>query len=594
MLAAASWQTAPAIGSELILHPVHLYTPEASGSTLLHRVLHLEVCEQLCNPTLDLRQLAQLTVSSCPVLQGLTLHTPRLQVLPSAAECRRSALADRVNSAGRAPLWQLIKWGYQIWKGSMEACVHARRTSSMFFWILLAIGACLGGHLLTWVPLQGLYVEECKQLTRLALQSIDMDSVALGGCPSLNQLTLRCPNLQMLDLQYGPCCSKAMHMQCCPCPANLLSTALAACPSSQMPVECLLTNWISTGIARQGMPPCWSMQVCQSAAAGPEPWLHSPATCFRSRSKHASQRHCPVGRQLHQTLIQWPTQSIPETRSGVCRGCGDLEMVQGSCPRLHMVDAQFCHVLGNQALDSMAACMPTLQSLLLPYCTAIACTGLAALAAMQGLHTLDLSFSKLKVDGCSQALFSYGPCLNSWQSPNCVPACARGLPCSPWCATGHCMTAYVHSLPDLHMLKLQGRPRSGQSTAVAGHRPLFTACQTGSATQRPTRCCCRTSGPCSPPAPACARSSCRAAASWPPQRCSPSAATCPLAAAPRRRGTRCCRSCRSWTCPTAPCPARSWQPSCCTPPSCRSAFLFGVSPAGSRPWVDKGPWLAMS
>ena len=103
MLVAASRQTAPAIGSVLLLHPVHLYTPEASGSTLLHRVLHLEVCEQLRNPTLDLRQLAQLTVSSCPVLQGLALHTPRLQVLPSAAEGRRSALAHRVNSAGRAP-----------------------------------------------------------------------------------------------------------------------------------------------------------------------------------------------------------------------------------------------------------------------------------------------------------------------------------------------------------------------------------------------------------------------------------------------------------------------------------------------------------
>ena len=71
--------------------------------------------------------------------------------------------------------------------------------------------------------------------------------------------------------------------------------------------------------------------------------------------------------------------------------------MQGSCPSLHTVDAQFCHVLGDEALGSMAACMPALQRLLLPYCISIRCSGLAALAAMKGLHTLDLSFSNLRV-----------------------------------------------------------------------------------------------------------------------------------------------------------------------------------------------------
>ena len=72
-------------------------------------------------------------------------------------------------------------------------------------------------------------------------------------------------------------------------------------------------------------------------------------------------------------------------------------MVQGACPTLHTVDAQFCHVLGSEAVCSMAACMPALCSLLLPYCTAVGTQGLAALAAMQHLHTLDLSFTNLKV-----------------------------------------------------------------------------------------------------------------------------------------------------------------------------------------------------
>ena len=49
--------------------------------------------------------------------------------------------------------------------------------------------------------LQGLFVEECKQLTSLVLESAAMDSLALGGCPSLEQLTLRCKDLQTLDVQ---------------------------------------------------------------------------------------------------------------------------------------------------------------------------------------------------------------------------------------------------------------------------------------------------------------------------------------------------------------------------------------------------------
>ena len=55
-------------------------------------------------------------------------------------------------------------------------------------------------------------MEECKQLTRLGLESVDMDTVALGGCPSLNQLTLRCPNLQMLDLQCAPAHQQMLMM----------------------------------------------------------------------------------------------------------------------------------------------------------------------------------------------------------------------------------------------------------------------------------------------------------------------------------------------------------------------------------------------
>ena len=264
-------------------------------------------------------------------------------------------------------------------------------------------------------------MEECKQLTRLALQSSDMDSVALGGCPSLNQLTLCCPSLQMLDLQYAPCCRcpytrRAVHamptVSHCPCCTPFWSNAWEA-GGLILDRRCMPRD--ASMLDHAGL---WRL-VCQGAASGPELRLLSPPPC----------RITPQSNTTKRSSKPWtlPAHLTPMTRLGMCRGCGDLEMVQGSCPRLHTVDAQFCHVLGNQALDSMAACMPALQSLLLPYCTAIACTGLAALAAMQGLHTLDLSFSNLKVDGslkhkCSMCC----PCLASWQSSTCVPARAWG------------------------------------------------------------------------------------------------------------------------------------------------------------------------
>ena len=122
-------------------------------------------------------------------------------------------------------------------EGQHGSLCYARHTSLIDVLPDSARHQCLPRwHLLTWGPLQGLYVEECKQLTRLALQSTNIDSVALGGCPSLNQLTLRCPNLQMLDLQYGPCCSKAMHVQCCPCPANYYLLSLL----HALPAKCRL------------------------------------------------------------------------------------------------------------------------------------------------------------------------------------------------------------------------------------------------------------------------------------------------------------------------------------------------------------------
>ena len=92
------------------------------------------------------------------------------------------------------------------------------------------------------------------------------------------------------------------------------------------------------------------------------------------------------------------------------RGCGELTVIQGTCPALRTLDAQFCHSLGQPALQHLAACAPGLTSLLLPYCSAVSCAALGALGGLAQLHTLDLSFTALQVlvaSWCSAIVTSY-------------------------------------------------------------------------------------------------------------------------------------------------------------------------------------------
>ena len=89
--------------------------------------------------------------------------------------------------------------------------------------------------------------------------------------------------------------------------------------------------------------------------------------------------------------------AVQELRPHRCRGCGELESVQGSCPQLRTVDAQFCHSLSDRALQQLCACAPGLASLLLPYCTSMTCAALSALGGASRLQTLDLSFTGLQV-----------------------------------------------------------------------------------------------------------------------------------------------------------------------------------------------------
>lgn len=97
-------------GRSVTLHGLQLTTSchqpiqlQSMIARLLHRVLELEACERLHYATLAGAQLTQLTVSSCPGLQGLALRTPRLQACPLPRYqvlCFQSIQAVRWESMG--------------------------------------------------------------------------------------------------------------------------------------------------------------------------------------------------------------------------------------------------------------------------------------------------------------------------------------------------------------------------------------------------------------------------------------------------------------------------------------------------------------
>ena len=75
---------------------------------------------------------------------------------------------------------------------------------------------------------QALHLEECKDLTSLALEPVALQALALGGCPKLQMLRLAAPQLRHLDMQCA-----LLRMQIARPPA-----LACTCAHSQRVVHC--------------------------------------------------------------------------------------------------------------------------------------------------------------------------------------------------------------------------------------------------------------------------------------------------------------------------------------------------------------------
>lgn len=79
-----------------------------------------------------------------------------------------------------------------------------------------------------------------------------------------------------------------------------------------------------------------------------------------------------------------------------CRGCGILKDLQLNCPSLERLDCAYCRSLPDQALSSICAAAPRLNSLVLSVCTAVGCSGLLELQNLRHLRMLDLSYTEIE------------------------------------------------------------------------------------------------------------------------------------------------------------------------------------------------------
>ena len=171
------------------------------------------------------------------------------------------------------------------------------------------------------VTLQALHLEECKDLTNLALEPVALQQLALGGCPSLCTLRVAAPQLQQLELKCAPAvaslllhpvelwCKSSASMQSRthlnPVSPDQLGSSLSLCALrvtapqlQQLELKCAPAVDIDL-----------HMLLCHVL------YLNAAAHCARER---------PVRYYLNYSISP---QQIK--KSCWCRGCAGLEAIEG-------------------------------------------------------------------------------------------------------------------------------------------------------------------------------------------------------------------------------------------------------------------------
>ncbi|XP_018447335.2 F-box/LRR-repeat protein 15 isoform X2 [Raphanus sativus] len=345
--------------------------------------LDVSDCSSLSNETL--RGIAQacaglhiLNASYCPNISFKSIRLPKLTVLKlHSCELIKSA---SITWIAKSPALEVLE---------LDNC---RQLTSLALHLSCLQSLSLVGCLkftelnLQSPMLSSIFVSNCPALQRVTITSNALRRLALKKQENLTTLVLHCQSLQEVDLSG---CKSLSNNVCdldggCP---MLKSLILDNCKSL---TEVRFCNSSLSSLSLVGCRAVTSLdlkcprveQICLDRCDNIETAFFRPVA-LRSLDLGICSR-------LSVLIIQAPYMVSLDLKS-----CGALSEASIICPLLTSLDASFCGQLRDDCLSATIASCPLIESLVLMSCLSIGSGGFSSLKDLQNLTFLDLSYTSL-------------------------------------------------------------------------------------------------------------------------------------------------------------------------------------------------------
>lgn len=221
-------------------------------------------------------------------------------------------------------------------------------------------------------------------LTSLTIRSHRLDTLCIPSCPSLKEVTLRCPNLTGLEIhECARLRSRVFDVlasgSACP---NLKSITVRGCH------KVTSANLRQMHLCKATFVDCKMLQDVRLQCPQVKDLVLSECGELGHLDLHMDHvRELDLGKCQKLSSLSLNAKGLEQL---VLRGCNELCEVKLACPLLHTLDASLCSSLTDGALHALSAC-PSLRELQLGNSVAITATGMGALSVLGGLRSLDLA-----------------------------------------------------------------------------------------------------------------------------------------------------------------------------------------------------------
>ncbi len=232
-------------------------------------------------------------------------------------------------------------------------------------------------------------------LRHLTINSANLNTLSLAGCPLLNDIELACAYLHELELiECDALTSTGSHLNALHSSSDLpllQHVSFHACHMlSSITICCPQVREVKISACRELSDLCLKCNLLSNLEL---------ADCSYLAVIEVSSREMPsMSLGCCPSLEEAMLAPLPNLEVLDFRGCNQLRTLILDCPALRAVDASLCSSFTDEAIAALARC-PNLQQLKIGACNAVTADGIAALGVLQYLNTLDVSYMPLQDPG---------------------------------------------------------------------------------------------------------------------------------------------------------------------------------------------------